>query len=104
MGWDIKINKSVDEVGNYTYNVNEMFMNALDKDDYTSFQDYFDGMRCEFALEDINLMIARMRDNPDYFKKFNPENGFGDYSGALEFLSMIRDSCYNHLDGFLRIE
>ncbi len=40
--------------------------------------------------------IARMESEPDYFRLFNPENGWGDYDGFLEVLRHLLKGCRDH--------
>jgi hypothetical protein len=36
---------------------------------------------------------ARLLADPDRFKALNPPNGWGDYDGAVEFVTDLRDMC-----------
>ena len=37
-----------------------------------------------------------MEANPEMYKEMNPKNKWGDYKGALEFLSNIYQTCVNN--------
>jgi hypothetical protein len=40
--------------------------------------------------------LADMRARPDFFRTFNPKNKWGDYEGALAFLSSFVAACREH--------
>ena len=37
--------------------------------------------------------LARLRSDPGHFKKYNPENGWGNYDGLVRFVSNYLDAC-----------
>jgi len=37
--------------------------------------------------------LARLKAGPDQFKKLNPENGWGDYDGLVEFVEGYLSAC-----------
>jgi hypothetical protein len=41
-----------------------------------------------------NILLSE----PEYFKKFNPENGWGDYDGLVNCVSSYLDACYDYPD------
>lgn len=47
--------------------------------------------------KDIILTLTKglddLKKRPDYFKKFNPENGWGDYCSFVEFVEEVLDAC-----------
>ena len=48
------------------------------------------GMRVGKMRPVVEESLALMEDNPDYFKRFNPANGWGNYEVALTFLIELR--------------
>lgn len=41
--------------------------------------------------------------NPDHFRKFNPENGWGTYEGLVEFVVRYLDACSKNPDAEVRV-
>lgn len=77
---------------NYTHNVTPMWKkagvyNAL----YNS-----DGLHADDILDKLSRGVQDMESKPDEYKLFNPENEWGDYEGALEFLSEFYEACQEH--------
>lgn len=40
-------------------------------------------VKCELLINDLELAIKDLESRPEYFKQFNPINGWGSYSGLL---------------------
>lgn len=40
-------------------------------------------VKCELLIDDLELAIKDLESRPEYFKQFNPINGWGSYSGLL---------------------
>ena len=87
MSWDIDLTKkfySLDfpfkvsikideiEVGNHTYNVNNMYAKAMN---IKSFSDALHNKKCSRAIPMLKKGIKKMIDNPKEYKKMNPPNG-----------------------------
>lgn len=49
--------------------------------------------------EGWNKLLA----DPEYFKQFNPENGWGSYHGQCDFVYKYRNACWDNPDAELRI-
>ena len=49
--------------------------------------------------EGWNILMA----DPEHFKKFNPENGWGSYDGLEKFVYKYRNACWDNPDAELRI-
>lgn len=47
----------------------------------------------EELIKPLEAGLAKLRENPDHFKKFNPENGWGDYDLLVRFVEEYRDAC-----------
>lgn len=88
------------ESSNYTYNVSPMFRRAFGDDD---------GIRsihereCRDAAPMLRDAIADMVASPNSYRAMNPENGWWDYEGALDFLRWILAECTKHPDAFVEI-
>jgi hypothetical protein len=41
--------------------------------------------------------------DPEYFKQFNPENGWGSYDGLCDFVYKYRNACWDNPDAELRV-
>lgn len=82
---------TVCEIGNYTSNVSGMWRDALGR----SLGDYH-GAPCSEAAGPILRGIERMRTDPARYEAMNPENGWGDYEGALKYLERLYEACTQH--------
>jgi len=49
----------------------------------------------------LNNAITVMQDNPDYFKQFEPENGWGGYADVLDFLHSMRNYMVDAPDAYI---
>ncbi len=48
------------------------------------------------AIEPMIMAIKDMKNRPDYFKKFNPKNGFGDYDNFIVWLDEYLKACVSY--------
>ena len=84
---------------NYTSNVAPMFYLAFErtseylepilKKAWYPLDDFKEALNCgerEIILPTLKFMITDMKAYPEIYKSLNPENGWGTYEGALEFL------------------
>lgn len=44
-------------------------------------------------IDPLRKGLAELRDNPEKYKKYNPENGWGDYDGLVEFVRLYLEAC-----------
>lgn len=104
MSWDITLEerKMVDvevaDIGNYTWNVSKMYVEAIGHS-----LSYFDGKK---AFESVDLLakgFCEMRDHPDKYKAMNPENGWGNYEGALKYLKSLLNACVENPDATINV-
>jgi hypothetical protein len=49
--------------------------------------------------EGFNILLS----DPDKFKAFNPENGWGNYDGLVDFVYHYRSACWDYPEAELRI-
>jgi hypothetical protein len=78
---------------NYTYNVSPMFYDALPFEDGIR---SIAGMTGRDALPGLREGLAAMQDHPAKYQAMNPENGWGDYGGAVEILKTLIEWAVAH--------
>jgi hypothetical protein len=44
-----------------------------------------------------------LKDNPERYKEFNPENGWGNYEVLVGFVSKYLDACYEYPDSDVEV-
>ena len=49
--------------------------------------------------EGWNILLS----DPERFKQFNPENGWGSYDGLVNFVYKYRNACWDNPDAELRV-
>ena len=47
--------------------------------------------------------LKRLKSNPNHFKQFNAENGWGVYDNLVVFVERYLDKCREHPNAFVRI-
>ncbi len=85
---------------NYTYNVSPMFRLALGKDEGVKYLHKRKGSEVRMLLADG---ITNMKLEPDKYKALNPENGWGNYDGALEVLNKLHSWSVNYPEAMIYI-
>lgn len=45
--------------------------------------------------------IKKLEENPEEYKKYNPENGWGDYEGLVKFAKSVLEDCYKYPDAIV---
>ena len=100
----------VEDIGNYTSNVSEMYRLAMPGPyagggKYDGVKDLgeervglpgISGLQCTQAAEILRLGIVYMEEHRKELIKLEPENGWGSYQGALDYLRKIHDACVRH--------
>lgn len=97
----------VEEIGNYTSNVAWMWhrsISAAKGADLTGYADrgapvaLYDlaGQTGEELLPVLDRALAYMQENRASFTENEPENGWGDFAGAVQYLQDIREACARH--------
>lgn len=107
MGWDVDIvvntgnqDHFVEDIGGMTYNVSSMYYKAFSlKAGFTGLHN----MNCSAAVPYLKEAINNMENNSKEYRKLNPENDWGDYDGALNFLRKIKKYCTHHPLAKIRI-
>jgi hypothetical protein len=47
-------------------------------------------------IEPLEKGLAELKARPEYFRRFNPENGWGTYEGLVEFVEKYLAACRTH--------
>ena len=76
------------EIGNYTYNCAGMFYQGTDTG-----LNQLDGMKASEAYPILKQRFEYMRDNPEEMRQYEPDNGWGNYEGFLDFIGRITVAC-----------
>ena len=83
---------------NITHNLSKMFDEA-GVDDILW---HGDGRVAGSVVDRLREAERIMLDDPPRFQKHNPENGWGDYEGALRFLRAVIEACVANPEGVIR--
>lgn len=51
----------------------------------------------------LESAIAELEEQPEHYKTFNPDNGWGDYDGFLNFLKTYLAGCTTYPDGLVEV-
>lgn len=54
-------------------------------------------------IEPLTAGLARLEANPDRYKQFNPENGWGTYEGLVEFVRSYLTACMDYPDAMVSV-
>lgn len=105
MSWDISLTintgikeREIVDCGNYTYNVSDMYVKAMGK----SLSDLH-GKKAKDVIPLLKTGVKAMLTDPIEMKKLSPENGWGDYDGALEYLQGILKACEENPECIVRV-
>ena len=90
---------TVEDIGNYTANVSGMWHKAMVEKSMAD----LDGMLAHDAIPYLQRGVISMILNPSEFRAMEPPNGWGDYSGALEYLRGLLDACSRHPRATIRV-
>jgi hypothetical protein len=80
---------------NVTYNVSSMLKRA------GFHPNVVDGMTAVNLRPIVSNAVCVMEDNKDYFRMFNPENGWGNYELCLEFLVSLAEYLHRAPDEYV---
>jgi hypothetical protein len=70
---------------NYTYNVSSMFYKAFGEEGI-KFIENKTGKEC---LQKLRKGLKEMQDNKKIYEALNPDNGWGNYEGAIEVIETL---------------
>jgi hypothetical protein len=95
--------------GNITHNLTAMagavvLSNGMTLYDVLWRPDEQQGLKFAKDISDLldegwNILLS----DPDKFKAFNPENGWGSYEGLCDFVYKYRNACWDTPDAELRV-
>lgn len=91
MSYDMHIGH---EQFNYTWNVSPMWYKAYPEKGIRLHY----GMLGKSAIQPLRTLREYMEDNRDTLVKLNPENGWGDYDGALQFVTNLINASIRNPD------
>lgn len=80
------------EVGNHTSNTSRMWGHA------GCWLGDLDGQRAGDWVDCLEAAVQNMRANPDTYRAMNPENGWGSYESALDYMQRVLDACRAYPD------
>lgn len=83
---------------NYTSNTSRMWTHALGR----SLRE-FDKAPASEAAGPLAVGVRKMEYDPVFYRQWEPDNGWGDYDGALAFLRAVAGACAAMPLGVLRV-
>lgn len=102
---------------NYTSNVYPMYSLAFDRvkeglqsvldSAWTPITDFKEAINCKdrnITLPVLQSMILDMKAHPEIYKPLNPENGWGNYEGAVEFFEEALKSLTKNKNSIMEID
>lgn len=93
---------------NITHNLNTMAMNVKLDENLTLYDVmwrpeekglYFARDISELLDDAFNILLSE----PNFYKTFNPENGWGSYDGLVDFVYKYRNACWDSPDAELSV-
>ena len=75
-----------------TYNLSPMFTKAMGGKGLRG----LDGLKCSEAVEVVRVGLANMRQNRTEYEALNPPNGWGNFTGAREFMGFFLTALEKH--------
>lgn len=83
--------------GNITHNLNKM---AMEAGIYQALwrPEEIDVTKAEQLIPLLQTGLEALKSDPDRFKEFNPENGWGDYDGLVQFVEEYLKACQENPD------
>lgn len=121
---DIKVNEyETNEIfeANLTHNLGKMakecnlynvlwrpymlFTEADFGDNYSAEMEFEDSLeiKAEQLIEPLRQGLHELKNNPEKYKKFNPENGWGTYEQLVRVVQNYLNACYEHKDAKVSI-
>lgn len=55
-------------------------------------------------IEPLEVGLKKLLDDPEHFKKFNPENGWGDYESLVSFVEEYLKACREYPDATIAVD
>lgn len=54
-------------------------------------------------IEPLRQGLHNLKSEPERYKKFNPENGWGSYDGLVKFVENYLNACYEYPDAIIEV-
>lgn len=54
-------------------------------------------------IKPLSKGLKKLRDDPEYFKTFNPSNGWGNYEGLVEFVEAYLKACQEWSNAIINV-
>jgi len=94
--------------GNITHNLGKMAGEVKLSNDLTLYDILWrpDEHGLKFAKEISELLNEgwnTLLSEPEHFKQWDPENGWGSYEGLVDFVYKYRNACWDNPDAELRV-
>ena len=61
-------------------------------------------VRAAMLISRIEAGLTILKADPIYFKQFNPDNGWGDYEGLVEFTENYLQACKDNPEAIVRAD
>ena len=59
--------------------------------------------RAKQLISHLDQGLRLLKDNPEVFKQYNPENGWGSYEGLVEFVEKYLAACEENPDAVIEV-
>ena len=83
--------------GNITHNLTTMASEAgLYKCLWRVDENYGKNPLAKDIIKPLEEGLAKLKSDPDYYRTFNPENGWGSYEGLVSFTESVLEACKKH--------
>ena len=56
-----------------------------------------------YLVAQLSAGLSALKADPEKYKRFNPENGWGNYEGLVKFVEEYLDACENSPDATVRV-
>ena len=103
MSWDFSMERTfvVKNGLNYTWNVSAMYADrrVFGKDGISS----LDGLAGKEAFPILRSALAGMKNNAGKLKRFEPENKWGSFDGAVKIVETLIEWCLDEPNAVIRI-
>lgn len=54
-------------------------------------------------IQPLTIGLERMKSNPAHYKAFNPKNGWGNYTGFVNWIEKYLEACKQNPDGIISV-
>lgn len=55
-------------------------------------------------IEPLREGLHKLKMNPEEYKKYNPENGWGSYDGLVSFIQDYLNACYKYKNAIVKVD